>query len=87
MDKCGSAAVQGFEGTRSGVAPPSGVELPERWVLKRRSGFRSITEHCLGPEFVCAKTRQRLSLRSAESWTQFSFSQESRLWKKIAAAW
>jgi len=67
MDKCGSAAVEGFKGTRSGVAPPSGVDLPERWVLKRRSGSGSITEHCLGPEFVCANARRRLSLRSAES--------------------
>jgi len=74
MRACGGAAIQGFTGTRSGVAPPSGVDLPERWVLKRRSGFGSITEHCLGPEYVYAKARRRPSLRSAETWTQFSFS-------------
>jgi len=47
MRTSGSAAVQGFTGTRGGVAPPSGVDLPERWVLQRRSGSRSMTEHGL----------------------------------------
>ena len=56
MRTCGGAAVRGFTDTQSGVAPPSGVDLPERWVLKRRSGFSSITEHCLGPEIRLRKT-------------------------------
>jgi hypothetical protein len=46
---CGGAANQGFTGTKNRVAPPSGLDLPDRWVLKRRSGSGSMTEHPLAP--------------------------------------
>jgi len=55
MRTCGAEAIQGFTGTRSGIAPPSGVDQPDGWVLKRRSGSSSITEHRLAPKFVSQK--------------------------------